>query len=318
MSNETPLFDIDINVADPVADWHVPPESQNISSSSAEERWFRGLGWIFLCVGFSTFLISIKSVQDKNLLSVSLLQAILLVGMSQAVLIYLYRRKSNAIDVGTGLARVSAKVPENVDLLVDFEMYQQGTLIGKDRGYFWLESGTWFFKGMATAFRINQQDVVPIEAWPKKIRPDPDNDRAPTRFPLSPANAQRELRIRVVSPYEDYTKRRHAKEFYRQMYDWLVARPRDGIESLLPPRSVHPTMKAPLSLLHGGVVAGLLMFTADLAMVMGAVRTAKEGWVQGYLGVAVVALCGFCAGSLWLSARELHDGSIRLRLKKNS
>lgn len=318
VASETPLYDIEIKVAEPTAEWHVPPESGRIATPAREEIWLRGLSWFFMIVGLLFFATSRSLSGNQTILVVTIFQAIIIVGFSQLVLVYLYRRKSNFIDIGSGFSRLVSKVPDHADLLVNVEIYREGVLTGKDCGYIWLDNGTWFFKGISTAIRLNQQDVVPIEAWPRRIRPDPSNDRPASRFPLKSMSGRLEIRIKVVDPYEDFAKRKRAKQYYREMYDWLVERPRDGIESLLPPLAVHPCLSQPASRFHSGVIAGLIMVGVDTAILAGLPRESMTSDLGSFSAFAALIVAGLTFSGLWLATNELHDSTVRANLQKKS
>ncbi len=318
MASETPLYDIEIKVAEPTAQWHIAPEAGRASTPSREERWLRILSWFFMVVGVLFFATSRSVTASQAMLVVTIFEAIIMVGFSQLVLVFLYRRKSNFIEIGSGFRRLSAKVPEHANLLVDVEVIREGVLTGKDTGYIWLDSGTWFFKGISTAFRLNQQDVVPIEAWPKRFKPDPANDKAPQRFPLNSLSGRLELRIKVVDPYEDFAKRKRAKEFYREMFDWLIERPWEGIESLLPPLAVHPGLTLPKSKFHGGVVAGLVMVGLDTAVLAGLPRAPIASDLGSLSALAAFIVAGLIFSGLWLATSELRDATVRASLQKKS
>ena len=272
METKTTEEPFPLKVAEPTADWHLPNERELIQSGPKDGLHYRVIAWVFILTGFAFFVVSRRTVSSEFTFAVVLSEAVVLLAVSQALLAYLYRRQSNFIDVGSGFRRLRSKVPDHADLPVNVEIIREGCLTGRDSGYIWLDEGTWYFKGLQTAFRFNQQDVVPIEAWPKSIAPDPTRDKPPETIPMKSKLGPLTIRVRVIDPHEDFAKRKRARKFYRELYDWLAERPRGAIESLLPPRAVHPSLKRRGLWKYEGLVAAVGMVAIDTGVMSGLPR----------------------------------------------
>ena len=300
-----------LKVAEPTAEWHTPAEeAERLGRSPRENLWQRGLGWLFLVSGFVAYVLTTRTITSEVGYAVSLGQAFVLMGISQAVLIYLYRRISQHVDVGSGFRRLQTKVPEDVSLPVRVDVVRDGCLTGRDEGFMWLNDGTWYFKGLQTAFRFNQGDVVPIEAWPKSIRPDPARDKPPTLLPMKSVYGRLHLRVHVIDPHMDFAKRKRVKAFYRELYDWLVERPRGAIESLLPPLSLHPSLRRTDLARYEGLAAGLAMVLIDSAVLFGLQPGGRTGAIAAFLAFALLA------AGIRLAWLEVRDLSVKARLSK--
>ena len=305
--------DFPLKVADPTAEWHVP-EREQVAPRPTDNIWHRALAWLFLLTGFAFFTFVRRNVAPDVSYTVATSEALILIGISQLILVYVYRRIANHIDVGSGFRRLYTKVPPQADLPVQIEVVRDGSMTGKDRGYVWLSEGTWYFKGLQTAFRLNQQDVVPVEAWPRSIRPDPPRDKPPRVIPLKSKEGHVLLKVDVVDPYEDYAKRKKVKGFYRELYDWLCERPRGAIESLLPPIEVHPSLDRRDLARYEGLVAASVIAALDLAVLAGLPRegAATDRGNFGLLAAIFVTVLLFVA--LRFGYHEVRDLSVRSRL----
>ena len=311
MDTKLKVDEFPLKVGEPTAEWHLPvDEAGQIRRSPRENLWQRGLGWLFLVSGFVAFVLTARNITSVVGYAVSLSQAFVLMGISQAVLIYLYRRLSQHVDVGTGFRRLKSKVPEDVSLMVRVDVVRDGCLTGRDEGFMWLNEGTWYFKGLQTAFRFNQNDVVPIEAWPKRISPDPAHDKPPTLLPMKSVHGQLELRVNVIDPHVDFAKRKQVREFYRELYDWLVERPRGAIESLLPPLDVHPDLHRTDLARFEGLAAGLAMVLIDSGVLFGLPREGRASAIAAVLATVLLA------AGIRLAWLEYRDLTVRARLSK--
>jgi hypothetical protein len=122
------------------------------------------------------------------------------------------------------------------------------------------------------------------------------------------------IRISVIDPYEDYAKRKRAKQFYRDMFDWLTERPRGAIESLLPPRSVHPSLRKRGFWRYEGLVSAVGMVAVDSAVLAGLPREGLATNLGNFgilAGLVVTALIFMSVRLAWL---EMRDVSVRSRL----
>jgi hypothetical protein len=306
--------DFPLKVAVPTADWHVPDREQ-IRRGPADNLWQRSLAWIFLLTGFAFFLFVRAKVRGEVSITVAMTESLFLLGVSQALLIYLYRKATNHIEPGSGFRRLYTKVPPHADLPVQVEIVRAGSMTGRDRGYVWFEEGTWYFKGLQTAFRLNQQDVVPIEAWSRAIRPDPPRDKPPRLIPLKGGHAF--LRVDVLDPYEDYAKRKRVKGFYRELYDWLNERPRGALESLLPPTKVHPDLHRTDLARYEALVAAIVMVGLDTAVLAGLPRGGTSTNLGNYGLVAGLFVSVLLFLALRFAYHEFRDLTVRARLSRS-
>ena len=302
-----------LKVAEPTAEWAMPPDRERVSNAK-ESVWQRVVAWVFLASAVFFFVFARGTVRTEVTYVVSTSQALVLAALSQAVLIYLYRRLSSHIEKGSGFRRLQSKVPEKADLPVRVEIVREGCLTGCDEGFIWQEHGTWYFKGLQTAFRFNQQDVVPIEAWPRSIRPDPAQDKPPSVFPMKSKVGHLVLKIKVIDPYEDFAKRKRAKEFYREMLDWLCDRPRGEIESLLPPTTVHPSLRRRDAARFEGLAGAVLMVMVDTAILAGLPHDGLRTNLGTFGLLAAIAVTGLLFASVRLAWLELRDLTVRQRL----
>lgn len=306
-----------LGVAEPTAEWHVPEDDEDfVRFTPLSSIWLRVIAWFFLCTGFFAFAFVSKFVENSVSHYVAISEALVLVLLSEAVLIYLYRKISSHIDIGMGFKRLRSKVPEDVDLPVRIEVRRFGSLTGRDEGFMWLKDGTWYFKGIQTAFRFNQQDIVPIEAWPKKIKPDPANDKPPKTVPMKSSSGPLELDLLVINPYEDFAKRKRAKKFYRELYNWLCDRPRGSIESLLPPLRVHPNLFRTGISKYEGVVAGLAMVGLNSAVLLSLPKQVSLESTRGSFALLVAVVVGVLLfGAFRLAWLESRDLAVRAKLQ---
>ena len=315
LGTETKHEDLPTVVAEPTAEWTLPPESERVAPITNESVLQRLLAWLFLISGFGFFLVVRGTVVKEVTYVVSTGEAIVLIAISQGVLYYLYRRMANLIMIERGFARLKSKVPEGADLPVRVEIYREGSLTGMDQGYVWLTEGTWYFKGMQTAFRFNQQDVVPIEAWSRWITPDPGSDKPPTCIPMKSLSGRLEIRLHVIDRHEDYAKRKKANAFFREMYDWLKERPRGAIESVLPPLRIHPDLERSGLTKYEGLCAAMAMLIVDTAVMAGLPKGEVDAGLGSYGATMAVLVGGLMMGAVWLAWLETRDIMVRSRLK---
>ena len=301
-------------VAEPTAEWVLPPERERLRPKSLENVWQRGLAWLFVLTGFAFFLVVRRTITEEVPFTVATTQALVLIGLAQLVLFYLYRRQSSHIEAGTGFRRLRSKVPDSADLPITVEVFREGSITGMDAGFMWQQDGTWYFKGIQTAFRFNQQDVVPIEAWPNRIKPDPSRDKPPCVIPMKSKSGHLVIKIKVIDPYEDFAKRKRAKQFYREIYDWLVERPRGAIESLLPPFAVHPALCRTDRWRYEGTVAAIVMVAIDSAVLAGLPHDGFRTNVGSFSLFAAMGVTALLFGSVRLAWLEVRDHSVRARL----
>ncbi len=305
-----------LKVTDPTSEWHLPADqSEFIRHSPFANVWLRAVSWVFFGAGFFAFTFVAKFVSADVSQFVATSEALVLLVISESVLIFLYRKISTHVDVGTGYRRLRSKVPEEQPLPLRVEVYRHGSLTGRDEGFMWLQDGTWYFKGLQTAFRFNQQDVVPIEAWPRRIRPDPARDRPPRNIPMKSINGPLELVVQVIDPHEDYAKRKRAKTFYRELYNWLTERPHGSIESLLPPLAVHPSLRRTGLVKYEGMVAGIVLVGLNSAVLFRLSGQYSLSSDVGSFELMVATVVGaLLFGAFRLAWLEYRDLAVRARL----
>ncbi len=303
-----------MKVAEPTAQWHLPEERELLTDAHREGLWQRILAWAFLVTGFAFFLVSRATVRTEVAYTVAVGEAIVLMAIGQALLVFMYRRLSNHVDAGTGFRRLRSKVPARADLPIAVEIVREGCMIGRDAGYMWQEDGTWYFKGLQTAFRFNQQDVVPIEAWGRKIAPDPAADKPPKTLPMKSKAGRLVLNIKVIDPHEDFAKRKRTKAFYRELFDWLNERPRGTIESLLPPRTVHPALRRRGFWRYEGLGAAFLLVSINTAIMASLPRESVQTNLGSFSMVAAIGVTALLFVSVRLAWLEFRDITVRERL----
>ena len=305
-----------LKVTDPTSEWHLPEDqSEFIRHSPFANVWLRAVSWVFLCAGLFAFTFVAKFVSADVSRFVAIGEALVLLVISESVLIFLYRKISTHVDVGTGYRRLRSKVPEDKQLPIRVDIYRYGSLTGRDEGFMWLQDGTWYFKGLQTTFRFNQQDVIPIEAWPRRIRPDPSRDKPPKTLPMKSKSGPLELVVQVIDPYEDFAKRKKAKQFYRELYNWLTERPHGIIESLLPPLTVHPSLRRSGLVMYEGVLAGLVLVGLNAAVLFRLPRQYPLSSNIGSFELLVAIVVGVLLfGAFRLAWLEYRDLAVRTRL----
>lgn len=302
-------------VAKPTATWRIPSNAlERIEESSLETAWLRFFAWAFLIFGVLWYFVFAHNFQNPETSFTQHLEVFLIMVSAQAALGFLYYRLSNRIDIGTGLKRLSTKVPETAACPVMLEIAQDGVVTGYDEGFLWLSDGTLFFKGLQTVFRVNAEDVPPVQEWPRKRRPNIDEGRPPRWIPIE-SETGLVLRYKYIDPFEDHSARRRTGALDKAVALWLKERPHGSLETRLPPLHLHPSLRQLGPLRLEGLVAGIFMTVIDLVLLF-SVRFSfgpdEALSVSNFLSAAAVALLLFL--SVRLTVSQARDLAVRKRI----
>lgn len=303
-------------VVKPTAEWRITgaPE-ERLKSSPLETAWQRIVAWFLLICGITYAFLVARRPGPPEAYFVDNLRTLALIALAQASLFYLYRRESNWIDIGLGLKRLKTKVPTESACSVSVSIRQLGAVTGRDEGYMWIQGGTLYFKGLQSVFRLNSEDVPPLESWPRRAHPDPASLRPPHGMPVVGGRHDMSLDIRFIDPYEDYGSRRRSSEFIDSLMAWLREKPQGELESLLPPDAVHPMLQQPGTAQYEGIVAGSVLTGINLALLSTA-RRDIDGRTIAALGEAflVAATLVLAYLAVRLTMDQYRDFVARRRL----
>lgn len=314
MSNPLDLNDLAIGPAvKPMTEWKVPTSKhERADQSPFETIWLRFFAWVFFCLGITYYFWIHRDFTVPEIVFSSSVEVMILIGLSQLALHFLYWQMANKIILGFGLKRLSTKVPNEGACPVSIEIYQKGVITGYDEGYFWFQDGTLFFKGLQSVFRLNSTDLEPKKLWPRKQRPNLDAGRPPRWLRILGSSDSVQLRFKLLDPFEDYGARRRSANFDREMSRWLIDRPSGSLESRLPPETLHPALTSIGPLRYEGVVAGTILCCANLALVL----TAKYQNLPNNIGAIGYVLpigIGFVFSSLALRMCVQNVQNIKFR-----
>lgn len=244
----------------PMATWRVPSQiSELVEHSPYETIYLRAFAWVMLlfAMGYD-FIIARRWEVDLPALT-SDIQVFTVVIVCQLCLVFLYTRLSNKIDLGPGLRRLRTKIPGEAAVPVLVDIIQADVVTGSDEGFIWIESGTLYFKGLQTVFRLNSVDVSPLGDWPRKIRPSIDRGIPPRYILFRYQNGTVQVRLKMIDPFMDHATRRKSHLFERGLVKWLAERPEGSLESLLPPLDLHDSLRHTSPFRLEGFFGGLLM-----------------------------------------------------------
>ena len=286
-----------------------------VAPSPLENLWQRVMAALAIGLGF-WYLIFVARVHPVGVqYFAGHLKGLLLVMVGGLILVYLYRRISNFVDLGNGIKGFSNPPEAENGVPVKVAIHQYGVVTGRDEGFFWQEEGTWFFRGLHSVFRLNTEDVQPMESWPKSIRPNPVADRPPRLIPLEPSHLELAVEIEVHNRHAGYEKIRMAKRFYREMYDWLEKKPKGSLESLLPPLSIHPSLqRSDLWRFEGFAGALYLVFISFgifISIPGGHMPGSTEAFTDGVTGAFSLVLFVL---AIRLAFQEWRDERVRRKL----
>jgi hypothetical protein len=277
--------------------------------------WQRALPWLFLVVGLAYYVLLARGFPLSPDTVFTHVKSLTLIGAMQGALALVYTRLANHIDLGPGLRRLRHKVPSEGACPVRIAVRQEGVVTGLDEGYMWVEDGTLFYKGLQTVFRINREDVPPLGLWPRSFRPDPARNRPVRRIPIPDSEGDLWLEVTPIDPFEDYHARRRTRRFYRDVYDWLDERPRGSLETLLPPRALHPCLSARGPGRWEGVLSGAALVLTNVTLLATAPRGSGSASVSSLVsGLVMVASVGLLGLAVWLLTTQWRTVRLRDRL----
>ncbi len=284
-----------------------------------ETMWLRAFAWFFLFSGVAYYFLVARRFEIPELSLTSHIEVLTMIAVAESCLFLLYTRMSNKIDLGPGLRRLRAKVQNEDAVPVSLDVIQQGVVTGSDEGFFWLEDGTLFFKGLQTVFRLNSEDVPPLKTWPRKWRPSLDKGKPPRNILVVEGERTLRVRLKLIDPFQDYHARRRSATFDRHLIKWLALKPEGSLETLLPPLELHDALRHLSPFRFEGLGAGILMLVLNLVLLF----SVKLDFSQGdLLAVARAFAVAACLILVWVSlqlviarARDLrvrHDLALRL------
>lgn len=271
-----------------------------IQHSPLETVYLRVCAWFFLFCGLTYYFMIARRFELGTPALTNHIQVLGLIAIAQLCLVFLYTRMSNKIDLGPGLKRLKTKIPDETAVPVAVDVVQHEVVTGTDEGYMWIESGTLYFKGLQTVFRINSSDVPPLAVWPRKMRPSIDNG-VPPKHILVPVNDRVvRLKLRLLDPFEDSKARRLSSQFNRALTKWLVEKPSGSLESLLPPLDLHDSLRHVTLFRFEGLIAGIGLLLFNLSILF----TARMNFNRPDL-MGIANATEFTAGLLlsWLAIR---------------
>lgn len=225
----------------PTGEWRVGARiEEHIPGLVKDTLWIRILAWSLFLVG-GVFAVGVlrQPLRDDGSWVLYLKSYMVMVGM-QLVLVYLYRRVSDYIHLAGGLKKLKHKVPNEQACPVRLNVRQNGVITGQDEGFLWLDGGTLYYKGLQSVFRLNREDIPPLEMWPGFMRPNPSAGKLPTALPIPTDRHLLSIDWQLIDAHEDFTTRRRAHDFQVAVWEWVKDRPEGSLETLLPPRDLHP------------------------------------------------------------------------------
>lgn len=257
--------------AEPAADWRLAPYEEIPAGSVFKDTlWQRLFAWAFLLIGAATWVIFIRRDMDPASYFINWIKSFAMIVVSEAIIIFLINRMGNYVSRGTGLKRIKTKIPNDIACPAALKIRQDHTVTGADEGYLWFEEGTLFYKGLQAVFRVNSENLIPLENTPRSDRPVKGSGKQVKRIHLQGGKRHLSLDIRMIDPFEDYHSRRRAHTFQTSLARWVAERPAPAVETVLPPLEVHPELMRTDKLRYEGVVAGvgLILINAVLLFTM--------------------------------------------------
>lgn len=297
----------------PSAEWRLrnakfKPRAQSRQAS----LWQRILGWGFYGTGVAYFFaVGLERLGETSDF-LSFVRAFILIAISQAILIFMYRRLSNHVHLPNPRSRLEKLSPEEKSIPVEITIRQLGTKTGVDKGWFWVEDGTLYYRGLQTAFRLNRQDIPPLGMWPKKLRPNYAEGNPAQLIPIPVDGSELFLLFRPIDVFEEYDVRRRIHNFHIKMENWLRSAPSGSMETLLPPTDIHPALKEEKAWRAEGVVAGCTLTFVSFLILFGCHTfpgVAGQPLTLKILGTLACAV--LIASSLYLAWNEFRDSSQR-------
>ena len=251
----------------PMATWRVPSQISDLVEHSPKETLaLRLFAWFFVIFGLTYYFMIARRWELGEAALSSHVQVLSMIAIAELSLVFLYTRLANKIDLGPGLRRLQTKVPDENACPIAIEVLQNDVVTGCDEGFFWIEDGTLFFKGLQTVFRLNAVDVPPLSRWPRKLRPSLDKGVPPRMILFNLADRTIKIRIKLIDPFEDRGARRRTALFDRSLTKWLHGRPAGSLESLLPPLELHDALRHSTWYRYEGLAAGAVLLVINLAI----------------------------------------------------
>ena len=278
----------------PTSQWRMTAQAEERVAQAAHETiYYRVLAWFLLIVGFTFELVFARNPVDAGSAFILGAKAYLLIISAQLVLHFLYRRLADHLYLGPGLRRIQAKVPDDRACPVHIQIKQSGVVTGCDEGYMWFEEGSLYFKGLQSVFRLNPEDVIPLRQWPKNMRPNPDHGRLPQHLLLESDDHPMVIDISLIDPFEDFNTRRRAHFFQLEVMEWLVQRPAGSLESLLPPKQVHPGLHRPDYTRNEMIIGAGGMIGINAILLLTARPDFSVRSVQGFVSAVAFLMTAF-------------------------
>lgn len=286
--------------AAPASTWRLTPHAQeNFARAYGSTFWMRAMAWFFWLVGVAYYLLGVRpmiaaSSQGGDAGVLAATKALVMVGASQWALLLLYRRLRDQVDIGPGIRRLQTKVPDEEACRARVAVRLDGVVLGEDEGYLWFEGGTLFYKGLQTVFRLNRPDVELLDRWPRRDREANDPTIASDRSLLRLSEKGRSVLAVFVEPFDEHEARARIAAFRRRLAAWLRADEPATLESLLPPRGLHPSLAAVQAHANEPVFAGGLMVATYMVMALSTPHdfrpAAGAGMTPALVDAAVLAL----------------------------
>ncbi len=300
----------------PTSQWRMTAQAEERVTQTAHETfYYRVLAWLLLITGFVFELVYARNPRDAESAFILAAKAYLLIVSSQLILHFLYRRLTDHLYLGPGLRRIQAKVPDDRACPVHIRIKQSGVVTGCDEGYMWFEEGSLYFKGLQSVFRLNREDVLPLKQWPKGMRPNPDHGRLPQHIVLDSDEYPMVIDISLIDPFEDFNTRRRAHFFQLEVMEWLVQRPSGALESLLPPRQVHPGLHRPDFTRNELIIGSGGLIGINAILLLTTKPTFSVSSVQGFFAaLALVLTCWLLYRAVRLALHTLKTTRIRQEL----
>lgn len=209
---------------------------------NSETLFLRIIAWTFLLSSVMFMSIFLRQEIRADQVWIMHIKGYAIYVAMHFVLFYLYRRLNNHINLGVPLKSLATRVPREDAEPIRLTIKHSGVITGFDEGYLWFDEGTLFYKGRQTVFRLNSRDFEPLKLWRRKDRPQLGK-RIPWVLPLNTEYGKMRVEFHIIDAHEDYTTRRKAAIFNRDLTKWFHDRPEGSLESLLPPCSLHLALK---------------------------------------------------------------------------
>lgn len=303
----------------PTATWRVSfDRERSVDPSPFETMALRLTAWFFLFAGVAYYFLIARRFEALAAVTQHV-EVLLLIVMAQLALNFLYVRLSNRIHLGTGLRRLRSKVPDDDSVAVELEVIQDSVVTGYDEGFFWLDDGTLYFRGLQTVFRLNAEDVLHLPAWPRRLRPNLDAGRPPRWIVLKETPRPMKLRLRLIDPFEDRSARRRTAEFDRALTLWLHNRPAGSLETKIPPTALHPYLTEISPVRYEGLIASGVLTVLNICLLL----TVRPSFDPSQIGsfanqlAALIAL-GLLVMSIRLMVRQWRVIQVRNQLNLES